>query len=108
MVQKVLDIADCYKTAYEVRLVKEYEVFFNKVAADTGGVFERAPMKSPLRGVEKTAFRHDTEMRWKCDNVYDVLRGAISYPSMEGIKAGVIPPIPPFFHHFFITIFSSL
>ena len=102
MIQAVNDIGSCYKDAYDEELLQEYEIFFKKIAAQTGGCFERAPMKTPLRAVEKTAFRHDTtKRRWKCDNVYDVMRGAISYPSMEGIKAGVsLPPLPLIFFIF--------
>jgi hypothetical protein len=97
MTQDATNIAKCYLSAYEEDLAREYKAFFENVAARTGGTFKQAPMKTPLRAVEKTAFRHDDERRWKCDNVYDVMRGSISYPSMEGIKAGVIPPPTTFF-----------
>ena len=88
MTGDVNDIGKCYKDAYNEDLIQEYEAFFQKVADETGGTFLRPPMKSPLRALEKMAFRHDLSRRFKCDNVYDVLRGAISYPDMEGIKRG--------------------
>ena len=88
MCQNVTHMASCYHQAYDNELQQEYDAFFENVAAKTGGKYTRAPMKNPLRAVEKTAFRYDEERRWKCDNVYDVLRGAIVYPSMEGIQRG--------------------
>ena len=88
MCQNVTDMASCYVQASDNELQQEYDAFFEHVAKMTGGKYVRAPIKNPLRAVEKTAFRHDIDRRWKCDNVYDVLRGAIIYPSMEGIQRG--------------------
>jgi len=88
MCQDVTGLAFCYRGAYDTELQQEYDKFFEKVAVETGGKYTRAPMKNPLRAMEKTAFRYEVARRFKCDNVYDVLRGAIVYPSMEGIKRG--------------------
>jgi FtsZ-binding cell division protein ZapB len=86
--QSSTHMASCYKDAYDDSLKKKYEAFFTDVASKTGGTYERAPMKSPQRATEKTAFRYDEDRRWKCDNVYDVQRGCISYSTMEGIRQG--------------------
>jgi hypothetical protein len=86
--QIVTEMGMCYKLAYDPKLRERYEAFFRNVATKTGGVFTPAPMKTPLRAVEKTAFTHDAHARWKCEHIYDVLRGSIAYPSMAGIKRG--------------------
>jgi hypothetical protein len=88
MVADVTDMGKLYKDACNGELIEAYDEFFMKVAADTGGTYSRAKMKSPLRATEKTAFRHDPDRRFNCDNVYDVLRGAIEYPDMESFTKG--------------------
>jgi hypothetical protein len=87
MCQDVTNMAKCYHDA-DNDLQKEYDEFFANVANMTRGKYVKVPMKFPMRALEKTAYRYDEDRRWKCDNVYDVLRGAIVYPSMEGIKRG--------------------
>ena len=88
MKQSSNDLSLCYANACDKKLIEKYETFFEKVAKETGGVFTRAPMKSPMRALEKTAFKYDDEMLFQCENVYDVVRGSISYPTMEGIQLG--------------------
>ena len=88
MGQAVNDMGELYKQACNTDLTEDYDTFFKRVAEQTGGKFVRAPRKTPMRGMEKTAFKKDEDTRWKCENVYDVQRGSISYPTMEGVKAG--------------------
>jgi hypothetical protein len=88
MMQSSNDLASCYENACDERLIEKYTTFLKKVANETGGVFTCAPVKCPMRAMEKTAFKYEEKTRWKCENVYDVVRGSISYPTMKGIKLG--------------------
>jgi hypothetical protein len=88
MMQSANELSSCYAAACDRELIAKYETFFEKVANETGGVFACAPMKSPMRALEKTAFKHDPNIQFQCENVYDVVRGSISYPTMEGIRLG--------------------
>jgi hypothetical protein len=88
MMQSSNDLSLCYANACDQKLIDKYVIFFEKVAKETGGVFALAPIKSPMRALEKTAFKHEEKTRFQCENVYDVVRGSISYPTMEGIKLG--------------------
>jgi hypothetical protein len=88
MMQSSNNLSVCYRDACDEKLIEKYETFFEKVANKTGGVFTRAPMKSPMRALEKTAFKHDKNICFQCENLYDVVRGSISYPTMKGIQLG--------------------
>ena len=50
-------------------------------------MFTPAPRKHAFRALEKSAMRNE-EDRYNCDNVYDIVRGALEYESMDGILKG--------------------
>ena len=74
--------------AEAVKVMPRYEEIGNEIAQKTGATFTMGPLKHIFRALEKTAFRHDEALRWKCDNVYDLVRGALQYDDMHGITAG--------------------
>ena len=56
-----------------------------EIAANTGGKFDVAPIKKSFRSFEKAAFRADPNNRFVCDNICDVVRGALVYEDMAGV-----------------------
>ena len=48
-----------------------------KIANTTDGTFEKAPLKGLFRAMEKSAMRSDIAERFRCTNVYDVVRGEL-------------------------------
>lgn len=65
-----------------------YDDFFAEIAEKTGGIFCKAPMKSLFRAFEKTAMRPSAK-RYKCDNVYDIVRGNLIYNKMSDVLVAV-------------------
>jgi hypothetical protein len=88
MTQNVNTMDLCYEAASKKQLQDKYIAFVKKVADETGGVFVLAVIKSPMRAVEKTALKKDEKIRYKCENVYDVIRAAIKYGNMRDFKRG--------------------
>merc|ERR1712043_102096 len=68
---------------------EEYIDLCDVIAKNTGGEFNPARIKHVFRVIEKTAMRPDQENQFKCDNVYDVVRGALVYKTMTGVKKGL-------------------
>ena len=58
------------------------------IAKRTGGTFNKQPLKHIFRALEKMALRHDENMRFRSDNVYDILRSSIEYTDMDHIVKG--------------------
>ena len=85
--QQTMDIEILYDNAISVR--PEYNRLCEKIASSTGGEFKAAPLKHVFRAIEKTAMRADKSRRFECSNVYDVVRGALVYESMDGVVAGL-------------------
>jgi len=85
--QQTMDIEILYDNAISVR--PEYNRLCEKIATSTGGEFKAAPLKHVFRAIEKTAMRADESRRFECSNVYDVVRGALVYETMDGVIAGL-------------------
>ena len=60
-----------------------------RIALMTQGEYHAAPLKSMFRALEKTAMRQDESTRYRADNVYDIVRGALVYPDIAGMIRGV-------------------
>lgn len=84
--QSTNDLVDCYEHALAVRGM--YVDLCRDVASKTEGVFHIAPLKHCFRAFEKTALR-PKDKRYKCDNVYNVVRGALVYCNMAGVLSAV-------------------
>ena len=65
-----------------------YKPFMQKLGRETkSDLVKTAPLKSMYRGMEKCAFRADTESRWGADCVCDIVRGMIQNDSMASLLA---------------------
>lgn len=85
--QSTTDLAQCYEDA--IRIFDDYVEVGRRVGKETGTTFQVAPLKHCFRAFEKIALRHDAKDRYQCDNVYDVVRGALVYSNMDGVLRGV-------------------
>lgn len=68
---------------------KAYNRQCEEIAQTTHGEFTPAPLKHVFRAIEKTAMRPNKQERFRCTNVYDVVRGALVYDTMEGVARGL-------------------
>ena len=87
MTQTQTDIVRLYDDARAVH--DPYMELCESIAKRTKGEFISAPIKHVFRAIEKTAMRPNEENQFLCCNVYDVVRGALVYKNMEGVKEGL-------------------
>ena len=73
---------------HAMKILTRYQDVMRKIASETGGIFNAAPLKRSYRAFEKAAMRPDVKNRFVCDNVYDVVRGALVYEDMAGAVRG--------------------
>jgi len=85
--QSHLELEVVYRSALTVR--PRYNILCKKIAKATGGRFLPAPLKGLFRALEKSAMRMNPENRFNCDNVYDVVRGALVFIDMAGVQRGL-------------------
>ena len=81
------DIEGLYDDAETI--LHDYKKLCFNIADVTGGHFTPAPIKHVYRAIEKTAMRAEDNLRFKCSNVYDVVRGALVYDTMSEILVGL-------------------
>ena len=79
-VEKQTDIVEKYKDS--VTIMTMFSQVFEKMAKETGGEYEPAPLKHVFRALEKSAMQHEKSKRFDCSCVMDIVRGAVVYRSL--------------------------
>lgn len=87
-IQTTSSLARCYRDACLIK--HQFDAYLKKVAIDTHGTNTVVGLKHIFRAMEKAAMQHDNMQRHRCDNIFDLTRGALVYKNMKGLIRGFV------------------
>lgn len=85
--QSASSLVKAYVDAVHVK--DQFEALLRDAAEKTNGECAFGPLKHAFRAIEKSAMKHAEDgERFNCENVLDIVRGAIVYKDMRDVTAG--------------------
>ena len=85
--QQTNDLVALYMNGCRVK--SSFDKIVGEIAEDTGAVHEMGNVKKLWRALEKTGLRADPNLRWRADNICDIIRCMLVYETMQGMRDGL-------------------